>query len=121
VDGVDEAVPGSPVNSWVQISGADGSTGQIVDFSTGGGTVTNYYKDDSNFDGNDTGDQKSFADAGIGIDNPTGISNLRFTEFILDAAQPNVRSEYRTLYDNPFEMAVQAQTLYSVYLPIVLR
>ena len=121
VDGVNDPVPGSPVNSWSQISGADGSMVQVIDVSVGGGTISNYYKDDSTIDGADTGDQQSFADAGITIENPSGIASLRFFEFIFDPDQPKIGSEYRNLYDNPLEMAVQEQTLDMVYLPLVLR
>jgi hypothetical protein len=124
VNGEDDPVPGSPVNTWVQISGADGSTVQVIDVSVGGGTVTNYYKDNmEDNDPSDTGDMDSFSDAGIKIENPTGAANLRFLEYILDPNESIVGDVYRNYYDNPLEMAVQAQTfsIQSVYLPIVLR
>jgi hypothetical protein len=123
VNGEDDPVPGSPVNTWVQISGADASTVQVIDVSVGGGTISNYYKDDSTEVSNDKGDLMSFADAGIVIDNPTGVANFRFFEYILDPDASNVGSEYRDFYDNPLVMAVQAQTFQqqSVYLPIVRR
>ena len=59
------------------------------------GMIENYYKDDSTIDENDTGDQRSFADAGIKIDNPTGTASIRFLEFILDPDQPRVGGTYR--------------------------
>lgn len=118
---MDDSPTGSPINLWTQISGADGSTVQVIDVSVGGGTVENYYKDDSSVDPTDTGDQQSFADAGIRINNPSGTASLRFLEFILGPDQPNVGSSYRNLYENPLEMTVQEQTLQNVYLPVVLR
>ncbi len=121
VDGVNDTVPTSPLNSWVEINGEDGSKVQMIDVSVGGGTVTNYYKDDSGVDGNDTGDQKSFADSGVRIDNPTGIANLRFTDYILGADQQTVGATYRNLYDNPLVMTTQPQTIHDVYIPLVLR
>jgi hypothetical protein len=124
VNGEDDPVPGSPVNTWVQISGADGSTVQVIDVSVGGGTVSNYYKDNmEDNDPSDTGDMDSFSDAGILIENPIGATNLRFLEYILDPNESIVGDVYRNYYDNPLEMAIQAQTfsIQSVYLPIVLR
>jgi hypothetical protein len=121
VDGVPDSVPSTPLNSWNQVSGADGSMVQVIDVSVGGGTIENYYKDDSTIDGGDTGDQQSFADAGIKIDNPTGTASIRFLEFILDPDQPRIGGTYRNYFENPLIISIQEQTIKSVYLPVVIR
>jgi hypothetical protein len=121
IDGVPDSVPTTPVNDFIQVSGNQGSTVQVIDVSVGSGTVENYYKDDSAVDPDDTGDQQSFADAGVNIDSPTGLTTFRFQEFILPPSQPNVGSTYQEYYENPLLLGFEVQTFQTVYLPVVLR
>ncbi len=110
VDGAADAVAATPVNVWKQVSGGQGSLVQVADVALGGGTLSNYYEDNGAEDPDDTGDLKSFGDAGFRVDAPSGEVSLKLTVFVLDPAQPNVGATYRGYYDNPLQVATAAQT-----------
>lgn len=110
VDGVSDSVPSTPANDWLQLSGGQGSVVQVVDVSLGGGTLSNYYKDDQALDPDDTGDGQSFGDAGLRVYTPTGQVELGTFVFVLEPAQPNVGATYQDYLANPLEVTVTAQT-----------
>lgn len=110
VDGVDDSVLSTPANAWLQISGGQGSVVQVMDVALGGGTLSNYYKDDQALDPDDTGDGQSFGDAGLRVDTPSGQVELGMFVFALEPAQPNVGATYQGYLANPLEVTVTAQT-----------
>lgn len=64
-------VPSTPIIGWRQLSGAKGSLVEVSDIHSGGATIYNYYKDDSEVPHpDDTGDKLSFGDSGFRIVQP---------------------------------------------------
>jgi hypothetical protein len=124
IDGVPDSVPLIPVTTWKQVSGRQGSIVQVVDVTIGAGQLSNYYRDNQAVDPNDTGDGRSFGDAGFVVDDPAGQVSAETLTFFLDPDQPNLGSTYRSYYENPLEVVASAQSYglhYYVYLPLLLR
>jgi len=122
IDGVPDNVPSSPVTTWKQVSGGQGTIVQVVDVTVGAGQLSNYYKDDQAVDPNDTGDGRSFGDAGFVVDDPAGQVSAEMITFFLDAGQPNVGLTYQSYHENPLEVVTTAQSYglrYYVYVPLV--
>jgi hypothetical protein len=104
----------------------------IPSVNPGGGTVTNYYKDNGTLDSNDTGDQRSYGDAGLqvtcSIFSPCAAASFTLIASILPpGASTNVGAAYFTRASNPLQ-ANTAQQCYApagncltVYLPFVMR
>lgn len=109
VDGSPDSVPTSPVAAWTQVSGALGSLVRVAGISAGGGTASSYYKDKSVTDPADTGDKKSFGDAGYRLDNPNGLVIFAFASYILPANQGNVGGTYAQYRANPLQAMASAQ------------
>jgi len=123
IDGVPDSVPLIPVTTWKQVSGGQGSIVQVVDVTIGAGQLSNYYRDNQAVDPNDTGDGRSFGDAGFVVDDPAGQVSAETLTFFLDPDQPNLGSTYRSYYENPLEVVASAQSYglhYYVYLPLLL-
>ena len=124
IDGAPDSVPSTPITTWKQVSGGQGSIVQVVDVAIGAGQLTNYYKDDLTFDSGDTGDGRSFGDAGFVVDDPGGQVSAETVTFFLGPGQPNVGSAYYGYYANPLEVLAIAQSygaLYHVYIPVLFR
>ena len=125
IDGSPDTVPSSPVLEWYQASGNPG--GLVVAFpqiDAGGGTVTNYYKDDSAIDLGDTGDLRSYGDTGLNVANPGSILPLSLVTYVLPPGTvDNVGAEYYQRINNPFS-ATTATEFFStdrVFLPVILK
>jgi hypothetical protein len=122
IDGSPDNVPTTPAITWEQVSGGQGSVVQVVDVTLGGGTLTNYYKDDQTTDPDDTGDGQSFGDAGFRADDPAGEVAMGLLNFVLDPGQPNVGALYRGYHENPLEVTVVAQReVHMLYLPLLSK
>ncbi len=124
IDGSPDSVPPTPVTTWKQVSGGQGSIVQVVDVAIGGGQLANYYEDDQTIDPEDTGDGRAFGDAGFVVNNPAGQISAETLHFFLDPAQPNLGSTYQSYYANPLEFVAAAQSYgprYYVYIPLLLR
>lgn len=122
IDGSSDNVPTTPTITWEQVSGGQGSVVQVLDVTLGGGTLTNYYKDDQTTDPDDTGDGQSFGDAGFRADDPAGEVAFGLFNFVLDPGQPNVGALYRGYYENPLEVTVVAQgEVHMLYLPLLSK
>jgi hypothetical protein len=123
IDGSPDDVPATPLVAWDQVSGALGSTVQIVDVATSAGTLLNYYKDDDTLDPQDSGqDQQSFGDGGVLLETPSGQVTINSLTFVLGPDQPNVGAIYREYYDRPLEAVTTVQLQrFSIYLPLVAR
>jgi hypothetical protein len=127
IDGVADSVPETPASDWVQASGSTGSFVQLVDWTGMSGTAKTYYKDNADVDNSDTGDKKSYGDAGIRIDNPGKRLHATVWTCILPPDQPNVGESIRSGVLNPpaAQGAAQAYqpavvTRY-IHLPLLLR
>ena len=124
IDGSPDSVPSTPVATWKQVSGGQGSIVQVVDVTVGAGQLSNYYKDDQTVDPDDTGDGRSFGDAGFVVDDPAGQVRAETLTFFLDPEQPNLGLTYQGYYVNPLEIVVTAQSygsLYYVYIPLLSK
>jgi len=124
IDGAPDSVPSTPMTTWKQVSGGQGSIVQVVDVAIGAGQLTNYYKDDLTFDSGDTGDGRSFGDAGFVVTNPGGQISAEMVTFFLGPELPNVGTTYYEYYANPLQVTATAQSYgvrYYVFLPLVAR
>lgn len=123
IDGQADEVSPTPHSTWLQVSGGQGSTVQVADITLGGGSLSNYYKDDLSEDPDDTGeDGQSFGDAGFRVDAPAGQATVALLTFILGPSQPNVGATYQEYYDHPLQVAVMAQgAVHRVYVPLAHR
>jgi hypothetical protein len=84
IDGVPDVVSSSPPIDWYQVSGTPGGLVVVIsEADPGGGAVTNYYKDDSNFDPNDTGDGMSYGDTGLVISDPEDLVQFSLSIYAL--------------------------------------
>jgi len=136
IDGVPDTISSTPRTNWFQVNGGIAGPGGLVmmipTVNPGGGTVTNYYKDNGAVDPNDTGDQRSFGDAGLqvtcSIFSPCVAASFTLKAAILPpGASSNVGATYYARASNPLQ-ANTAQQCYSlsgscltaVFLPLVM-
>jgi hypothetical protein len=110
IDGTPDSIAASPANAWKQVSGGQGSAVQVADVTLGSGTLTNYYKDDAIDDPDDTGDGRSYGDAGFRVDSPAGEVVFHLTTYVLDPGQPNVGAAYQSYQANPLQATATAQS-----------
>lgn len=113
VDGAPDSVASSPATQWQQISSATGTVFHAIEAARMQGVQSTYYKDNSNIDPNDTGDQKSYGDMGITITNPIKAIDGSLTHYILPPNEPNVGAMYYGYFTNP----LQVQAIEQRYSP----
>lgn len=132
VDGVADSVP-SAVPDWYETAGAIGGLVTVQDVDPGNGLLSNYYKDNSAVDPNDTGDGRSYGDAGLAIDAPNGSTSIGLvtiaqTSYILPGGSGNVGELYEARTETPLVVET-AEALFEdepgpvlryVYLPMVV-
>lgn len=126
IDGTPDSVAATPVTRiWRQISLAGGTIIQLVELSDTGGTISRYYRDDSALDVNDTGDQRSYGDAGIILTAPTARRIIvENTQYILPGTLPAVGAAYDGLAQNPLAVtAVQfgGPAESALYIPMAIN
>ncbi|MGD2165987.1 MAG: hypothetical protein PVH50_10715 [Anaerolineae bacterium] len=121
VDGAPDVVAEEPLSLWWQLSGGTGTVVQVSDAEGTGGTLKNYYKDDDTIDPVDTGDQKSYGDAGLKVESPSRTIRYRTLLYVLPPNQDNVGGTYADYYDNPLDAATTPLFRYRTYVPLVLR
>ena len=69
--GLPDTITITPPTRWTQVASTTGAIVNVVNIPAGlGGSQSTYYKDDSTVDSNDTGDQRSYGDAGFQVNNP---------------------------------------------------
>ena len=88
-----------------------------------GGTQSTYYKDDSTVDSDDTGDQRSYGDAGLQVDDPNaGTYTILGHVYFLTETTANVGATYLDYYDNPLQASVAVPLpKWYIYLPLVVK
>ena len=109
IDGVPDGVPGLPAVTWQQVSGGRGTVVTALDISFGDGAVSTYYLDNSALNGDDTGDQRSFGDAGFIVDEPAGLVQIDLATYVLDPLQPNVGPLFKSYQAHPLQATAVAQ------------
>jgi len=124
IDGSSDVITVTPLTRWTQITAITGTVINVSEVPAElGGAQSTYYKDDSTVDSNDTGDQRSYGDAGFQVDNPNpGTYIMPAYTYFLTGTTTNVGATYVDYYDNPLQVsvAVVIPTWY-VYLPIVMK
>ena len=108
IDGVYDQISTS-LPEWRQVNGVLGSVMEVVDIDAADSEVSNYYLDLNQEDPDDTGDQRSFGDAGFRVVSPPDTTWISITHYVLDPLLINVGELYRQYYDNPLEAAATAQ------------
>ncbi len=109
VDGMPDTVPALPAVTWQQVSGGRGTVVTALDISFESGTISNYYLDKSALNGNDTGDKRSYGDAGFRVDDPAGMVQVDLATYVLDPLQPNQGALYKSYQAHPLEATAAAQ------------
>jgi hypothetical protein len=125
VDGITDTIITTPPTRWTQVTGVTGTVVNVSQIPSGlGGTQSTYYKDDADFDAGDTGDRRSYGDAGLQVydPNPGSYTVLGQTYFLTEATA-NVGATYAGYYDNPLQVSVATFTppTQYIYLPFVAK
>jgi len=132
INGVPDSVATTPPIDWFQVNGGAGGPGgmvfAILNIDPSGGALTNYYKDNSAIDPDDKGDQRSYGDAGVRVDNPGTVISFTLVTYIL---RPGSTSNVGAAYFNRALNALTASTGEQhypasapdvfVYLPLVVK
>jgi hypothetical protein len=78
-------------------------------------------------DPGDTGDQRSYGDAGVVADDLSGLVVVDMLAYVLDPLQPNVGQQFLAYYDEPLDVTAIRQhyppsgPMWHVYLPLVSK
>ena len=110
VDGQPDAVPTQPLAAWQQIDGAYGGFVSLLDVAVGSGQTGTYYLDDDTFDPNDTGDGRSYGDAGFFINNPGGLLQVQQQVYFLSGQQGNQGNFFAQQAANPLQTSSSQQS-----------
>ncbi|MCA9938680.1 MAG: hypothetical protein KC418_08560 [Anaerolineales bacterium] len=129
IDGAADSVPVSPWHNYSVVSGQVGTIVDVMEVDRGQGHIRNYYIDNSTIDDADTGDRKSFGNAGIGIERSNanteiGMIQINQRFYILTGPQGNVGPDYVTRTDNPFTTTTVGEVnpdANFIFLPVNLR
>ena len=126
VDGVAEILSTTPPVSWDEIDGSLGAVVFVSYVDHGEDLLSNYYKDDSTVDGDDTGDQRSFGDSGLVVDksgDTLGDAYIAQTAYILPPQSGNVGDLAEQWLHNPLlaTTAVEHYLSIAVFLPLTVR
>lgn len=119
IDGITDTITISPPTRWTQVASVAGSVVNVSKIPAGlGGTQSTYYKDDSTVDSDDTGDQRSYGDAGLQVDDPNaGTYTILGHVYFLTGTTANVGATYLDYYDNPLQASVAVPPPEVVHLP----
>jgi hypothetical protein len=126
IDGTPDAITITPPSRWTQVTGVTGTVVSVNRIPTGlGGIQSTYYKDNDAIGSSDTGDQRSYGDAGFQAENPNvGEYAMLGHIYFLTGARVDVGATYAGYYDNPLQINVAAVGPVlpnRCFLPIVLR
>jgi hypothetical protein len=117
------AIITTPLTRWIQVTGVTGTVVNVSQIPPGlGGTRSTYYKDDADLDAGDTGDHRSYGDAGFQVYDPNpGTYTVLGHTYFLTGVTANVGATYADYYDNPIQVSVATFTPPTeyIYLPFV--
>jgi hypothetical protein len=125
-----DAVPGTPLSKWFQVSHSTGRLIQVTDLAQVGGTTQkNYYcEGPAECDGTvQTGDGISYGDSGFLIEgNVSNKFSTKSSLYLLPAASGgsgNVGATYENYFFKPLQICAgrQAGPCAEVFLPIILK
>jgi len=125
IDGSPDTITTTPPGEWTQVTGVTGTIVTVSRIPDGlGGSQSTYYKDDGSVaDGSDTGDQLSYGDAGLQVQDPISGSYVVLAHIYFPThTLANVGAAYLDDYDNPLQVSVGTVDLrWYTYLPLVAR
>jgi hypothetical protein len=125
VDGSPDVITTTPLSRWGQFASVTGTVVSVSQIPPGlGGTQSTYYKDDSSPDAGDTGDHRSYGDAGFQVYDPEpGTYTMLGHTYFLTGTMANVGATYVNYYDHPIQVSVATFTppRQYVYLPLVAK
>ena len=124
VDGIPDSVSPELLSSWWQISTDGGTLIQVADTASIGGTQSNYYLDDSNWDQTDTGDKRHYGDTGVYINDPELSFTYIHSLYILPGRQPNVGQKHAAHFSQPLSVTARLHELEmreKAYVPLVVK
>jgi hypothetical protein len=108
IDGTPDVFTATPATRWIQVTGITGTVISVNRIPAGlGGTQSTYYRDDSAIDSGDTGDQRSYGDAGFQVEDPNSDAPpIEGQTYFLTGTTSNVGATYLAKYDNPLQVSV---------------
>ncbi len=126
IDGIPDVITSTPVSRWIQTTSVTGTVVSVNEIPVGlGGVQSTYHKDNSDINNNDTGDQRSYGDAGFQVNNPNVGNHARLGHtYFLTGITANVGATHMNYYDNPLQASVTTVSLsptWYIYLPLVLK
>ena len=123
INGSPDAIAVTPATRWAQVTTITGTVVNVSQIPAGmGGAQSTYYKDDSAVDAGDTGDQRSYGDAGIQVDGPNpGSYTMLGHMYFLTGNTANVGTIYAGYFDDPIQVSVAPVKVYCIYLPLVKK
>ena len=124
VNGSPDVIALTPPTRWTQVTAVTGTVVSVSKIPDGlGGTRSTYYRDDSAIDSDDTGDQRSYGDAGFQVDDPNPGTYVALGHiYFLTGTAGNVGAAYVDYYDVPLQVSVATVTpVWYIYLPVVIK
>jgi hypothetical protein len=109
VDGMPDSVPSQPLVNWQQIDGAAGGFVSLLHVAVTSGQTATFYRDDSAFDPNDTGDGRSYGDAGFRVTNPDGLLEVNSRLYFLPGQQGRQGEQIAAQAANPLQSSIGRQ------------
>jgi hypothetical protein len=125
VDGITDTVATDPLSTWWQLSASNGTVLQVSDTGPIGGQQSNYYRDNSDLDASDTGDQQQYAETGVYVADPDSLSfTYPFAIYFLSGPQSNVGDTYRAYASHPLSVTTRPkrpELPVKIYLPVAMK
>jgi hypothetical protein len=126
IHGTPDAITIPPPSNWMQFSGVTGTVVSVNRIPVElGGAQSTYYRDNSDVNSNDTGNQCSYGDADFQVQNPNPGDYARLGQtYYLTGATGDVGAIYLDYCDNPLGVSVSVISFAlpnRSYLPIILR
>ncbi len=122
IDGNPDGIAGTPASKWNQVSHSSGRLIQVTDPTPVGGIQTNFYRDNSTPESNDTGQPGSYGETGFSFEGNVNQEFILESWFFVLSGQDNVGPTYEKYFFNPLTI-VSRSSLGSpeVFLPIILK
>ncbi|MCB0009874.1 MAG: hypothetical protein KDE04_25590, partial [Anaerolineales bacterium] len=124
VDGAPDSVASLPIPLWQELNTTQGHILTLAAIDPGLGTAAGYYLDNSQPNGNDTGDGRSFGDHGFVITEPNGVITVSETVWIWPTGGGSAGSQAQNYNQQPLAVTTTGQSyapLTRVFLPIINR
>ena len=128
VDGVPDSLPTQPLAAWQQIDGDYGGFVSLLNVSVASGQTATFYRDNAQFDPNDTGDGRAYGDHGFTVTNPDGLLEVDVQLYFLGGQQGRQGEQIAAQAANPLQISVSLQpaptppppvTTHWLYLPLI--